>query len=71
MSINDVYRSALALNPQEQAELVDRLIAQLDEPDRVIDELWKKEAESRIDAFDQGKIKAVPLDEVFEKYFHA
>ncbi len=71
ISIHDVYRSALALNPREQAELVDRLIAQLDQPDRIIDELWMNEAESRINAFDQGKIKAIPLNEVLGKYFNA
>ncbi len=71
ISIHDVYRSALALNLREQAELVDRLIAQLDQPDRIIDELWMNEAESRINAFDQGKIKAIPLNEVLGKYFNA
>ena len=33
-----------------------------------IDELWAKEAESRINAYERGKIKAVSLEKVFEKY---
>ena len=71
LTVHDIYTNALSLNPREQAELVDKLIAQLDEPDNVLDELWKTEAERRIDAFDQGKISSVSLTEVLEKYFHA
>ena len=29
---------------------------------------WAKEVEDRIDAYDQGEIKAVTLKEVLEKY---
>jgi putative addiction module component (TIGR02574 family) len=68
ITAKDIYQKALALKPQEQAELVDKLIAHLDAPDKLIDELWKKEAESRIDAYEQGHIKAVSLAEVLEKY---
>jgi len=30
--------------------------------------LWVKEAEDRINAYEQGKIKAVSLEKVLEKY---
>jgi hypothetical protein len=33
-----------------------------------IDELWVKEAEDRIDAYEQGKIKAIALEKVLQKY---
>jgi hypothetical protein len=45
------------------------LLSSLDKSDKEIDELWAKEAEDRIDAFDQGKIKVVPsLEKVLQKY---
>jgi hypothetical protein len=44
------------------------LISSLDEPDKEIEKLWANEAESRIDAYEQGKIKALTLREVLEKY---
>lgn len=31
-------------------------VKSLDKPNHEIDELWKKEAESRIDAYDEGKL---------------
>jgi putative addiction module component (TIGR02574 family) len=65
---NEVLKEALALRPVQKAELIDKLLSSLDKPDKDIDELWTKEAESRIDAYEQGKIKAVTLEEVLKKY---
>ncbi|MCD6224059.1 MAG: addiction module protein [Deltaproteobacteria bacterium] len=65
---NNIFKNALTLEPLQKAELIDRLLSALDKPDREIDELWAKEAEDRIDAYDQGKIKAIPLEKVLEKY---
>ena len=56
------------IKPSQKAELIDKLLSALDKPDREIDELWAKEAEDRIDAYVQGKIKAVPLEKILEKY---
>ncbi len=64
----NVLKDALTLRPSEKAELVDKLLSSLDQPDRNIDKLWAKEAESRIDAYDQGKIKALSLEKVLQKY---
>ena len=65
---NEVLKEALALKPAQKAELIDKLLFSLDKPDKDIDELWAKEAESRIDAYEAGKIKAVTLERVLKKY---
>ena len=65
---NNILKAALTLKPLQKAELIDRLLSALDKPDRKIDELWAKEADDRIDAYDQGKIKDIPLEKVLEKY---
>ena len=65
---NEILKDALNLRPAEKAELIDKLLSSLDNPDKKIDELWAKEAEDRIEAYDQGKIKALTLNEVLEKY---
>ena len=67
-SAREILKEALNLEPVEKAELIDKLLSSLDKPDRELDELWAKEAESRIDAYEQGKIKAVTLKEVLGKY---
>lgn len=65
---NKILKEALTLTPAQKAELIDKLLSTLDEPDREIEELWAKEAESRIDAYEQGKMKAVTLETVLKKY---
>jgi putative addiction module component (TIGR02574 family) len=59
---------ARELSPDERLEVVDDILASLDEPDPAIDRLWAKEAEERLAAYRRGEIKAVPLQEVLAKY---
>jgi len=63
-----VLEKAINLPPVERAELVEQILSSFDFPSRdAIDKLWAKEAEDRIDAYDQGKIKATSASRVFEK----
>lgn len=62
-----ILRDALALPPEELAALVEQLLATLQSPpDPKLDELWTREAEDRLNAYDRGELKAVPAEEVFE-----
>ncbi len=65
--LDSVLQEALALNPAEQAELVDKLLSNLEKSDREIDEAWANEAENRLDAYERGELKAVSLETVLEK----
>jgi putative addiction module component (TIGR02574 family) len=67
-STDNVFKKALTLKPSEKAQLIDKLLASLDKSGKEIDELWAQEAEDRIDAYDLGKIKALSLEKVLEKY---
>ncbi len=64
---SEIMKDALNLRPAEKAELIDKLLSSLDNPDKELDDLWGKEAEDRIEAYEQGKIKALTLNEVLEK----
>ena len=69
MAITDnIFKEVLMLRPSEKAQLIDKLISSLDKPDKELDELWAKEAEDRIDAYDHGMIKTVSLEKVLQKY---
>ena len=69
MSIpNEILKETLTLPPAKRAELIDKLISSLDEPDKEIEKLWAEEAENRVNAYEQKKIKALTLKEVLEKY---
>jgi len=64
----NIFKEALTLEPSEKAQLIDKLIHSLDKPDKEIDELWAKEAEDRIDGYEQGNLKAISLEQVLQKY---
>ena len=63
-----ILEEAISLKPVEQAKLVDRLIAVLDNPDPEVDKLWAEEAESRLEAYKNGQLRSVSLEEVLAKY---
>ncbi len=56
------------LSPEEQAELVDELLAlTYSEPDPEIERAWAVEVEQRLDAFERGECAAVPLEDAMAK----
>lgn len=63
-----IASNVLSLPVTQRAELVELLLSSLGSPDKQIDELWALEAESRIDAYEIGKIKTVSLEKVLSKY---
>jgi putative addiction module component (TIGR02574 family) len=70
MSANteQILEQALALPLQDRAEVVERLLASFQlPPDPHLDELWAREAEDRLDAYDRGELGAVPAEEVFAR----
>ncbi len=64
----EILKEALTLPSKERATLVDDLLASLDQPDDEIDNLWRKEVDDRIAAYQTGKMRAVTLNEVLSKY---
>lgn len=62
---DQILQQALSLSPAERVELIEKLASSLDSASRErIDELWADEAEDRLDAYDEGKTKALPAREV-------
>ena len=69
MSVSEeILKEALNLTPEKKVELIEKLLISLDNPDKKFDLLWAKEAEARIDAYEQGKIRTLTIEEVLEKY---
>lgn len=65
-ALKEILKEALTLKPAQKAELIDKLLLSLVMPDQEIDKLWAKEVENRIDAYEQGKIKAVALEKILK-----
>ena len=65
-----VLSEALNLPPSERAQLAERLFSSLDVSQKELERLWAQEADSRIDAYDRGDIKAVSANDVFKNIYH-
>ncbi|KIH75637.1 putative addiction module component, TIGR02574 family [Geoalkalibacter ferrihydriticus] len=65
MGTREILENALRLKPQERLALVDMLLESVDRPDRKIEEIWNHEALRRLAAYRAGKIKGIPLEDVF------
>lgn len=63
-----IKEEALSLDPIAKIQLIDELIQSLDLPDKELDKLWLDEAQSRIEAYEKGEMKAVSAQEVFAKF---
>ena len=67
-SSEQILKEALALPLRERAELLERLLGTFQSPpDARLDELWAREGEDRLDAFERGELRAVPAEEVFDR----
>ncbi len=63
-----VFQRALGLDAVERAELIEALFRSFDKDgDHRIDTLWAAEAESRIDAYEQGKLSADSAEAVLKR----
>lgn len=63
-----LLEKALVLSSKERAELVEKLLASLDQPDAAVDSLWASEAEDRIQAYEAGEIPTISADDIYKKY---
>ncbi len=59
MDTKEILKSALSLKPQEKIGIIEGLLKSLDEPDKNIDEIWTTEAEMRLKAYREGKLKGI------------
>ena len=67
MSTSELIEAALQLPPVERFILVDSLVKSLDKPDEELNEIWLDEAERRLKAYEEGRLGAVPMEQVFTR----
>ena len=64
----DIFEQALELSSKERANLIEKLIKSMDQPDEKMDALWKDECEERLNKYQQGSIETQSVKEVFRRY---
>jgi len=63
-----IKEELLTLDPLEKIQLIDELLLSLDTPTKETDEIWAKEIEERIQAYENAQIESIPASKVFAKY---
>lgn len=67
MSTKALLDAAMNLKAEERLSLVEGLIQSLDEPDKRLDDIWAEESERRLKAYREGKLKGIPMEEIFKE----
>lgn len=67
MGAKEIIKEALKLNPEERFIIVESLIKSIDEPDKVLDDIWVDESEKRLKVYRNGQLEGIPLEEVFKE----
>ena len=57
----------LKLRSEKIAQVVEALLDRIDPVSPEVDKIWAREAEERIDAFEQGKISAVDAESAMNR----
>ncbi|MCF7948836.1 MAG: addiction module protein [Spirochaetia bacterium] len=65
MEARELVAQALKLKPEERIVLVESIIASIQKPDPKIDEIWAEEAEKRLEAYRNGRLQGIPMEEIF------
>ncbi len=68
MGKQEIMAQALKLDPAERFDLVDQILHSLDKPDPEIDRIWIEEAQRRLAAYREGKVKGVPAEEILGNF---
>jgi putative addiction module component (TIGR02574 family) len=70
MSVDELKAAALKLSLEARAKLAHALLLSLDElSEAEIEEMWLEVAERRLREFDEGKVRGIPAEEVFDKAY--
>lgn len=68
MTIEELKREALRLDPSRRADLARELLESLDDlPESEVERLWLEEAERRRVEVQSGNVTPIPMDEVFAR----
>ena len=59
MTVSEIEKGALKLNPLARIHLIDKLLISLDRPNPEIEKNWIREAEDRVNEYERGKLKTV------------
>lgn len=67
MTVHDLAKQALQLEPAKRSELVEEILHNLDQPDPAVDAVWLEEAQRRLVVYRADKVRGIPAEDVVGK----
>ena len=67
-SFQSIFESAVKLQPNERARLVQELLNSLEKPNHEIDHAWEEEAIKRYEAYKNKRVSVRDLGAVMKRY---
>lgn len=67
VSLEEILKEAVNLEPQDPYTIVDEVLCSLDEPAAEVGAIWADEAEKRLHAYRGGELSGIPMEDVFGK----
>lgn len=68
MDKKELVAEAVKLSPAERFSVIDELLHSLDRIDPELDRIWIEEAERRLQAYREGKVKGIPASDVIGEF---
>ncbi len=66
--IDKIVSTILPLTSMQKLELVDQVLASIYPVNNGAEEIWKNEADERVEAYEKGYISTIDEKELFSKY---
>lgn len=67
-NIDKIFKEIVTLDSQEKLRLIDKVLSTMYPVNKGAEEIWKNEADARVEAQKNDQISAIPEDEIFDKY---
>lgn len=64
MLTKEITTSALELNVIDRIHLAEIILDSLDKTDEQIERIWVKESENRYQAYKEGRVQGIPLEQI-------
>ena len=66
--VEHIFNEISPLKQVEKLQHIDKILNSLNPSDEKLEDIWAKEAEDRIEAYDKELVSTVNEDDVFSKY---
>lgn len=67
MGVNDILKETANLKPAEEYVIVENLIQELNQIDTCIEKAWIEKSEKRLKLYENGELKTLSYEEVFNQ----